>query len=171
MSKIHIIVSKVFAVSLLFCSCLQELQEFQPVDVPKEAVQYQEYTLSATLGDSDAQTKTGIDGSSVLWLPGDEISLFYGSGSDGGSKFTSTNSEPSSNVDFTGMISVITGGNENTPEEKFFWGVYPYRYNNSCDGSSVTTMVPSVQMAVDGSLPEEDAFTMYAFIRITEETA
>ncbi|MBR3075674.1 MAG: hypothetical protein IKH11_08000, partial [Bacteroidales bacterium] len=58
-----------------------------PESVDTPSLSGQELTLTATLGEPETRTERASDGS-VLWSPGDEISLFYGSGSTGGSRFT-----------------------------------------------------------------------------------
>ena len=85
-----------------------------------------EITIQATREDSpDTRTVLESDGS-VWWTPGDAISLFYGSGTDGGSKFTSNATEISKITNFTGVITAITGGGEISVDKTYFWGVYPY---------------------------------------------
>ena len=114
----------------------------------------QELTLTATFGEPETRTERASDGS-VLWSPGDEISLFYGSGSAGGSRFTAQNTETAKTVNFTGTIGVITGGNNIAVEDTYFWAVYPYDAAASCDGSSITTMLPSVQTATAGTFADD----------------
>ena len=80
-----------------------------------------------------------------MWSTNESISLFYGSGTGGGECFTSTNTSPAERVQFIGNISVITGLTENSDDIRF-WGIYPYNQSNSCDGSSVTTVINSNQL-------------------------
>ncbi|MBO4341423.1 MAG: Ig-like domain-containing protein [Bacteroidales bacterium] len=80
----------------------------------------------------------------VYWSPGDEISLFYGSGSGGGNRFTAQNSKPAAETEFVGSMSSGSSG-------QYFWGIYPYDASNACDGSSVTLNVPSDQIATSQS--------------------
>ena len=90
-------------------------------------------------------------GTHVYWTPGDEISLFYGSGDQGGSKFVSTNTENAIQAQFTGTIGVITGGSEGGVESISFWGVYPYSKDNSCADGSVSLTIPSEQESAEGT--------------------
>ena len=106
----------------------------------------QSLTIKASWGDPETRTERAADGA-VLWSPGDQISLFYGSGDNGGSCFTGQNTEPSKVVNFTGKIGVITGGNDVAVEDTYFWAIYPYNPTASCDGSSITTVLPSSQAA------------------------
>ena len=112
----------------------------------------QELTITASV-EADVATRTELsqtDGS-VLWTPGDAISLFYGSGSNGGSRFESTATESTDVTNFTGTIGVITGGADVAPEDTYFWGLYPYSPNASCDGSAVTMTLSSTQTAMAGT--------------------
>ena len=112
----------------------------------------QELTIEARRVDED-QTRTYRDDAdgSVWWTPGDAISLFYGSGTNGGSKFTSNATENTLVTNFTGTITAITGGGEVAVEDTYFWGLYPYSEDASCDGSSVTMSLSKEQTAVPGS--------------------
>ena len=107
-------------------------------------------TISASISDPETRTERASYGT-VLWCPGDEISLFYGSGADGGSRFTSQNTEKAKVADFSGTINVITGGNGISEDDTYFWAVYPYDSTASCDGESITTNLPSKQVAVAGT--------------------
>lgn len=111
-------------------------------------------TLVATWGDPETRTERASDGA-VLWSPGDEISLFYGSGTEGGSRFTSQNTEPARVVQFTGNISVITGGNEVNTEDTYYWSVYPYNPTAYCNGTSITTVLPAAQVATPDTFADD----------------
>ena len=114
----------------------------------------QEITIRASYGDPETRTERASDGS-VLWSPGDQISLFYGSGTNGGSKFTAQNTETAKVVNFTGTIGVITGGNDVAMEDTYFWATYPYCAEASCDGSSITTVLPSAQVATADTFADD----------------
>ena len=101
-------------------------------------------------GDPETRTIRKSDGK-VWWVPGDAISLFYGSGTNGGSKFTSTGTDTTQVTNFTGTITAITGGGELTVDDTYFWGVYPYNDDVSCDGTSVTMTIPTQQTATPGT--------------------
>ncbi len=124
-------------------SCAQSSPEFAGKNTTQSG---QELTLTASWGDPETRTERAADGA-VLWSPGDQISLFYGSGDNGGSCFTGQNTEPSKVVNFTGEIGVITGGNDVAVEDTYFWAVYPYNPTASCSGSSITTVLPAAQVA------------------------
>ena len=113
-------------------------------DIPTEfPVQELEFTASREgLAPGTRSVRQG-DGS-VLWSPAEEVSVFYGSGSNGGSKLTSNNTKPAETVKLTGSVQMTGTG-------KDYWAVYPYSADNSCDGNSITTVIPTVQTAVPGN--------------------
>ena len=82
-----------------------------------------------------------MDDGSVWWNAAEEVSIFYGSGAAGGSRFVSTNTDIAETVELAGTITV-------GDTESDFWGVYPYSSENSCDGSSITTVIPARQAGV-----------------------
>lgn len=143
------------AVILLASSC-------QKAEETPAGPDLRDLTLTATVenggsislegGTNSPETKTIRNSNgTVWWTPGDAISLFYGSGTDGGSKFTNTATENVASAQFTGSIGVITAGNESSVEAYSFWGVYPYSSDNSCSGSYVTLTVPSEQESSEGT--------------------
>ena len=137
----------IFALAL--ASCAKEQFSESRVVLPG-----QELTITATSGDPETRTERASDGS-VLWSPGDQISLFYGSGTDGGSCFTAQNTETAKVANFTGTIGVITGGNDVSVEDTYFWATYPYNATASCDGASVTTVLPSEQVATPDTFSDD----------------
>lgn len=145
--KLH---NKLFtiAATVVLASCATQLEE--PISLGGE-----EILITAKLADTH-ETKTILqnDGS-VFWKPSDRISVFYGSGTKGGSCFTSQNTEDASLATFSGSINVVAGGNESAPAGNWFWGVYPYSPETSCDGNSMTTTLPSVQTAVKGTFADD----------------
>lgn len=97
-----------------------------------------------------------MDDGSVWWNTDEEVSLFYGSGEAGGSKFVSTNKTISEAVGFSGSVQV-TGTISEAGEDIFdysFWAVYPYSSVNSCDGRSVTMEIPARQTGVEGNFSD-----------------
>lgn len=89
---------------------------------------------------------TGDDGKDhVYWTSGDAISLFYGSGSAGGAKFTADITEDSRQATFSGNIGAVTGLSESSADDLMFWGLYPYDPAAECDGRFITTTLLSMQ--------------------------
>ena len=118
-----------------------------------EAAQDQRITIVASREGDGPETRTVRNESNgkILWSPGDQISLFYGSGTDGGSLFTSQTTTNAAVTNFTGTIGVITGGADVSVDQPYFWGLYPYDGTASCDGASITTTLPAYQVATPGS--------------------
>ena len=149
MKQSHILFITAILALAASCSITEpEGAEAGPVALQKEI------TITATSGEPDTRTERAADGS-VLWSPGDQISLFYGSGADGGSCFTAQNTETAKTVNFTGTIGVITGGNNIAVEDTYFWAVYPYNATASCDGNSITTVLPAEQVATADTFADD----------------
>ena len=122
----------------------------------KESAEFTEAHLVFTASRESVTPDTKsvkLEDGTVWWGPQEEISMFYGSGTAGGSKFTSTNTSHAETVEFEGNIT-ISGSKE-------FWAVYPYSADNSCDGSSITTVIPHQQTGVEGNF-SNDAFPAMA---------
>lgn len=131
-------------------SCTKE-----PVSSPVEETR--ELVIRASREGEEPETKTQVVSGKTYWSVADEISVFFGAGTEGGAKFTSTNTEPSASADFSGILTAVTGSSEGV-SQKYFWGVYPYNAQNSLtlSGSSnvLTTVVPNIQYGVAGSFSE-----------------
>ena len=142
----HIIILSALAVAA-GCS-VEEQQPVNEIEVQEAQVVEKEITIQAICEDSGSKTKTVLDEDNgvILWTPGDALSVFYGSGTDGGSKFTSNATEAVATTTFTGKITTGTGD-----DGAYYYGVYPYSEDTSCDGSTVTITLPSLQEAVPGT--------------------
>lgn len=135
--------------ALMACSRFDEQEIFET----------KELVFTATREESD--TKTVRVGTDVLWSPGDAISIFFRSGDNGGSKFTAQNTtENVAIAQFKGTIDVLSGGGESEDGEFWFWGIYPYSSQNSCDGSSITTVIPTQQTGKAGTFADNTFITM-----------
>ncbi|MBO6081713.1 MAG: leucine-rich repeat protein [Bacteroidales bacterium] len=111
--------------------------------------------ITAFRENAASATKTMRDETgAVSWSAHESISLFYASGGQGGSLFTSTNDAPSERVDFSGTINVVTGVVEGDAE-RFFWGIYPYNEANSVSPEgTLTTVIPDQQTAAEGTFAD-----------------
>ena len=128
----------------------------EPVMPDSVVVTGTEMTFTAYTETPGVPTKTEVVNTNcVYWSPSDVISIFYGIGSNGGSRFVSSNTEVSQKADFSGIID----GTSTDPGAvgQYFWAVYPFITDNECDGVSVTVTVPGEQEAIAGS------FDPYAF--------
>ena len=140
--------------ALLACS---RMAEEEPV-----IYETQELVFTAYGADGDVNTKTArqADNVSVHWSPADAISVFFINGENGGSKFVAQNTEEVEIAQFKGTIDVVSGGGEGEMGEFWFWGVYPYSTGNSCDGSSITTVIPAQQVGKAGTFADNTFVTM-----------
>ena len=90
-------------------------------------------------------TRTALqNGGQVLWGPGDEIDVFYGTSSQG--KFVSLNTEFAAGTEFVGDLS-----NYVYSESGYYIAVYPHSASNSYDGTSLTVELPDVQNGLEGT--------------------
>ena len=124
------------ALSLVACSRNQE------VDIPDANLSIFAKT------ESPADTKTVVEsGVHVFWEPGDEIAVFTGEQS---AKFTTDITAASGTATFKG-----TFGDATWPEDLDLWAVYPFSEDAVFDGETITTTLPSEQIAREGSFGKD----------------
>ena len=116
----------------------------------RSALNDHELTFTATI--DGPQTRTSLDGTKVVWNAAEEINIFYGASA--GSRFVSSNTEPSLTVTFSGTLTAFTGTTEEG-EVNSFWAVYPYNEGNSSDGTGVTAYLPESQAGVPNNIPDK----------------
>ena len=105
--------------------------------------QYKEIILDARQEEGD--TRTELSGTSVLWSPGDAVSILLGTSA---SRLESTNASASAGTTFTGSLAVdISTCHNGDP----VWAVYPFSNQVALSGGYVTTELPAVQTAKAGS--------------------
>ena len=114
-----------------------------------------EMTFTATY-EEDGDTRTVLgDNGSVLWSPGDEVSIFKGSkniSSKKGSKFVSQNTAPAKTVEFKGYLEGLGG----LSTGEYYWAVYPYSEDNDISYfGEVDATLPATQTAVPGTFAEK----------------
>ena len=128
-----------FAASLLALAGCSRNQE---IDIPDANL-----SLFART-ESPADTKTVVEsGVHVLWEPGDEIAVFLG---DKSAKFTTDITAASGTATFKG-----TFGDSSWPEDLDLWAVYPFSEDATFDGETITTTLPSEQVAREGSFGKD----------------
>ena len=144
MSKHTMNLSKAFALSvalsgLAILSGCQREQEF-PISDLHEVVFHAGW-------DPETRTVLQEDGS-IWWSPGDEISLFIGSNSEGGYKLTSVETEASPKADFRGAVPVVEGE---------YVAVYPYDESTVFDKSSgiIILSLPERQIVREDGFPDK----------------
>ena len=98
-------------------------------------------------------TKTAVQSdASVWWTPGDAICIFHGASS--GDKFSSNITEQTAVAEFKGTVS------EEATSDAFYWAVYPFSSALSCNGTSVTAILPDKQVAQAGSFAPNTNITL-----------
>ncbi len=108
--------------------------------------------------ESPAESRTIVEsGVHVYWEPGDEIAVFMGEKS---AKFTTDITAASGTATFKG-----TFGDTTWPEEPDFWAVYPFSEDAAFDGETITTVIPSTQIA------REESFAKGANVSIAHSTS
>ena len=132
MNRYLLIGLTLIAFSLASCSKRElELDEADPTMVK---------AITESLIEASAISKSEKE---VLWEPGDEIAVF--SGELSGKFVSSLKKKPSAAAVFKGEL-----GLESWPEEMDIWAVYPYSEDAFFDGETITTTLPSEQIAKDG---------------------
>lgn len=122
------------------------------VELPINAPEGVEITITAVREGYDPDTRTirKSDGY-VEWCPLDEISVFYTETANGGSKFTSQNTEQAAIAEFKGKLDGFIAGGEEFTNGKYLYGVYPYSPNTSFKDGVTTISLPSHQTAAEGT--------------------
>lgn len=146
------------ALLFLLDSCVPEAQSIDSI-IPESG---QLVKVTAYL-DNAPQTKTGLvdkedGGKSVVWKSGNSISVFYNSGTAGGSKFTTSTNGPI--AEFLGNIPAVSGDLSGVGGQAYFWGLYPYNETSSCDGTAITTTLPGNQLAYQGDVADDVLVTV-----------
>ncbi|MGM9791559.1 MAG: hypothetical protein ACI3Y4_04060 [Candidatus Cryptobacteroides sp.] len=113
--------------------------------------------ITATYDNAGA-TKTSLVTDSegvgtIYWNTSDEINVFYGSTS---THYVSTNTADATTAVFT--TTDLIGSDENASTNR--WGLYPYNASATCDGTYVTTTLPSFQKGVAGSFDDDLYITL-----------
>ena len=145
MKKINYI-GTIAIICISFIGCIKE-NEIHNLD--------DRFVIYATREDLQS-TKTELQSdNSIVWTKGDEISLFVDRGTNGGYKFVSTNEANASSTTFISSDNIEMNGSST------YWAVYPYNESTSCNGASITTILPSEQVAKAGSF-DEDLFISVA---------
>ena len=134
--KKSLFIGLVAVLGLIGCSRNQE------IDVPDANL-----SLFART-ESPAKSRTVVEsGVHVYWEPGDEIAVFMGEKS---AKFTTDITAASGTATFKG-----TFGDTTWPEDLDLWAVYPFSEDAVFDGETITTTLPSEQVAREGSFGKD----------------
>ena len=140
--------------SILLLSACQKEGQSSETPLPQE---FAKMVFEASLEgeDTDVKTQRKEEDGSVLWTPGDAVSVFFGTGTGGGMRFVAQTTAPSATTPLAGTINVVEGGGEggsNTVD--YFWAAYPYDESISCDGETLILTMPSRQLGVAETFPQ-----------------
>ena len=128
--------------ALLLASCTAE-----PVLTDEPAQEQMVFTASMEGDEADTRTVRKSSGN-VFWNPGDQISVFLNSGTDGGACFTASNSMPIAIADFYGTI-------EDKGTTASYYAIYPYSPSISFDGTAFQTTLPDRQEALADTFADD----------------
>ena len=127
-------------------------------DAAQSTTSGRQVVITASLEEApDTRAAVQDGGRQVFWEPGDAIKVFC----DGeGSTFESQCTSMTKVSDFVGSLNFVGGGNEGAIDQKYIFGLYPYRLDATSDGNSVTTTLPSSQAGREGSFATGANITM-----------
>lgn len=125
-------------VFVFFAACIRD----HDVKIPDTGLSFFART------ENPVETKTIVESQTqVFWEPGDEIAVFSG---EMRGKFVANLTAPSATASFQGSFgdSVWTEGMD-------LWALYPYSEDAVFDGETITTVLPSEQVARAGSFAKD----------------
>lgn len=111
-------------------------------------------SLETGIGSKSMISVDGEGVGTIYWTPSDDINVFYGTTS---TKYTSRNTENALTAVF--RTNDIIGSTESASDN--IWGLYPYDDDAVCDGTNVTTTIPSTQYGVPNTF-DDDLFPTLA---------
>ena len=135
---------------LVLSACAGKMEIPRPEGMKMTITAYQE-------GSDLTRTTVQNGGTQVYWEPSDEIKVFF---SGSGARFVSQNTENATVATFSGTINVVAGANEGAGSSNQIWGLFPYRDDSVCDGSSVTTTLPGGQVGRPGCFAKNAHITL-----------
>ncbi len=131
----------------LLSSCQMEIEE--GATAPEFRAEFESEPTTKT---SLSVDESGVG--TIYWTPSDQIDVFFGSTR---AHYTSQNSEVAASTVF--KTNDALGSTEIYSTN--IWGLYPSYNSSTCDGSSVTTVLPSVQYGVPETF-DNDLFVSVA---------
>ena len=142
--KKSISIISIALVSIVACTRIQELDS--PV------FSEDGFTIIAKT-ETPAETRTVVEsGIHVYWEPGDEIAVFSG---DKKGRFVTDLTSPSGTAAFKDIQE-----DESWNGSKDIWAIYPYSQETVFDGETITTILPSNQVAREGSFGQNMNLTI-----------
>ena len=130
----------------ILASCQREQDWDGAPDIKAKDESEQKTRTSLSVDESGAGT--------IYWNPSDQIDVFFGTKKV---QYTSQNSSDAATATF--KTSETVSGSDVSMNN--IWGLYPSNSSSSCNGSSVTTELPSTQFGVPGTF-DDDLFLSLA---------
>ena len=132
--------------TVLLASCQREQEWGGAPDIRAKVESEQETRTSLSVDESGAGT--------IYWNPADQIDVFFGTKK---AQYTSQNASDAIAATFKTSDSVSGTDVSSTN----IWGLYPSNSSSSCNGSSITTTLPSTQYGVPNTF-DKDIFPAVA---------
>lgn len=137
MKKYFIIIAALAAA----ISCSKEKSDIAPAPESESILTPLSFRLASE------QTKTVLDGKSILWSTADKINVFSGASFGTNSQFSVTSTEED------GLVATFEGLGEVSPE---YYAISPYQAGATIDASGkITASIPASQDAISGSFGPE----------------
>lgn len=150
MRRIILIINAALAAFAAMSSCQTNVTVESPIVKAPEIVA----SLETGIGSKSMISVDGEGVGTIYWTPSDDINVFYGTTS---TKYTSRNTENALTAVF--RTNDIIGSTESASDN--IWGLYPYDDDAVCDGTAVTTTIPSTQYGVPDTF-DDDLFPTLA---------
>ena len=132
--------------TVLLASCQREQDWCGAPDINAEVESEQNTRTSISVDESGAGT--------IYWNPSDKIDVFFGTKK---AQYTSQNASDALAATFKTSASLTVSDVSSTN----IWGLYPSNSSSSCNGSSITTTLPSTQYGVPDTF-DKDIFPAVA---------
>ncbi len=132
--------------TVLLASCQREQDWCGAPDINAEVESEQNTRTSISVDESGAGT--------IYWNPSDKIDVFFGTKK---AQYTSQNASDALAATFKTSASLTVSDVSSTN----IWGLYPSKSSSSCNGSSITTTLPSTQYGVPDTF-DKDIFPAVA---------
>lgn len=132
---------------LLLASCQREMDWSGSPEIKATVEAEQRTRTSLSVDETGAGT--------IVWNPADKIDVFFGTKK---ASYTSQNTSDAASAIFktTAILSDDDVSSTN------IWGLYPSNSSSSCNGSSITTVLPSTQYGVPNTF-DDDLFMGVAY--------
>ena len=138
------------ALALLLGACQKEMQEASPVTENSACAPE---IIAETESGPATKTMISVDGNgtgTIMWMPGDQINVFYGTES---TCYTAQNGENATTAVFH-TEDILENASNN------IWGLYPYNVNATSTGAAISTTLPAAQSGVPETFDDDLFITL-----------